>query len=153
MGSNQDTAVNTGASGLRGSCIVGRRVSSASHGDNHADDIDPHSSISQPSELLQGANLAQKKANERPDQTADDKAQLELGGLGQCFTVGDNDQTDVQQQLNALQDVEEMSDPRPVKTETEITEAAYGELVRVKAEKRFPQKVTGITGQTGEDGK
>jgi hypothetical protein len=71
-----------------------------------------------------------------PHQAADGVAQFELSSFGQGLAVGDDNDCHVAYQLEGLQDVEQVTTPRPVKSEAKITKGSHGELVRVQTYKR-----------------
>lgn len=126
---------------LRIDAVTGRRgrggeqrrgVSGRTHGDEHDNQVDEDSQVGQPAELLEGSDLAQEETGQSPHQTADGVAELELGGLGEGLTVGDNDDSNIAQQLNSLEDVDEVTAPGAVDTERQITEGLDGELEGVE---------------------
>ena len=49
------------------------------HGNEHDQEVDPNCKVGKPSKFLQRPDLAYEKTGQRPDQTADGVAQLELG--------------------------------------------------------------------------
>ena len=118
--------------------IVRSFVGNADHGDDHAGNVDPDSSVCEPAELLQCADLTKKEAGDSPDETADGEAELELCSLGKSKTVGDDDGADVEDELDGLQDVEEVAHRLAVKAETHVTVTLEGELVRVHAHEDLP---------------
>lgn len=110
------------------------------HGDEHDDQVDEHGQVGQPAELLQSADLAQEEAGQRPDETADGVAELELGCLGQGLAVGDDDDGHVAEKLDGLEDVDEVAAPWSVDAEGEVTKGLDGELEGVE----FCRSVSGI---------
>lgn len=141
-GDDRRAITDGGTGGLRRTGIIGGRVSGAAHGDEHASQVEPHCDVGQPTEFLQSTDLAEDEASQGPDQAADDVAELELGGLRQSLAVGDNDQTDIQEQLNALQNVKEVAHPWAVHSESHVSEATQRELVRVETKEGIPEEVS-----------
>ena len=79
--------INCCSSGLADSLIIRRRMGCRTHSDKHADKIQPDGAVSEPSEFLERADLADDEANNGPDETAHDEANTEFGGLRKSFAV------------------------------------------------------------------
>lgn len=103
--------VDGGASGVGHGGIARRRMGGGSHGDEHDQQIDQDGHVREPGEALQGPDLAENEAGQCPHQTADGVAQPELGRLGQCLSVRDDDGADVTYQLDGLEDVDHVPAP------------------------------------------
>lgn len=100
----------------------------STHRDEHNDQVDEDSQVGQPAELLEGSDLAQEETGQSPHQTADGVAELELGGLGKGLAVGDDDHTNIANQLNGLEDVDQVTGPMTIDTESNITKGLNREL-------------------------
>lgn len=150
--SNRHTTVDDGTRGRTNAVIIGSVVGCTTHGDEHANQVEPDSKIGNPTELLEGTNLTNEETNNGPDQTADNKAEFELGDLRQSLSVGDDNQTNVENKLDTLQDVDQVAHPGTKETETEVTKVTNGVVEGVKTQEHVPKQVTRINGETGEDG-
>lgn len=84
------------------------------HGDEHDEEVDPHGTIGEPTEFLKRPDLANEETCERPHETADGVAKLELRGFRERFSIGDDNDRNVANELNGLQDIEQISGPLTV---------------------------------------
>ena len=103
------------------------------HGDEHDEQIDPHGKVGEPAEFLERSDLAYKEACESPDQAANGVAQLELRGFRKSFTIGDDDDGHIAEQLDGLKDVEQVARPLAVEAVCKITVGSAWILVRIEA--------------------
>ena len=74
-----------------GDRVVGGRVGNNTHSDKNGQKGDPHGEICNPSVCLECSDLRQTKADYHEEQGTDDVAELELGDLGNVFTILDRD--------------------------------------------------------------
>lgn len=118
-----------GAGGLFGGGIQRRGMRGGAHCDEHDRQVDEHCHVRQPTEFLQGSNLAEDESGQGPDQAANGIAQLELDRFRQRLAVGDDDGPDVANELDGLEDVEEVAAPGTVYTESDVSEGFDRELV------------------------
>ena len=100
---------------------VGRRVSYYTHGEEDDEEIHPDGRIGQPSEILQGSDLSQDHTGEGPDDAEHDEASVEIGDLGQTLAVGDDDNSDVEEQLDGLEDIDAVAAYCSIDTECNIS--------------------------------
>ena len=89
-------------------------VSDEAHGEEDDEEVEPYGEVSEPAELLEGADLANEEACEGPDKAADGVAELEFGGFGESFAVGNNDDGNIADELDGLQDVHAVTSPIPI---------------------------------------
>lgn len=122
------------------------------HGDEDDEEIDPDTCVGKEPEFLQRADLAQRGADNGPDQTAHGIAEVELRDFGQGLAVADDNQTDLECQLETLHDVEKVAQRSAVEAVGNVAVVLDGELVAVEAHEALPDEPARDTGQEAEDG-
>lgn len=100
-----------------------------SHGDENHEQVDVHGGIGQPGKPLQGADLPEEEACKSPHQAADGVTELEFGGFGERLAVRDDDSADVAHQLDSLEDIGEVAEPRSIQAVAQVAKGARRKLI------------------------
>lgn len=139
--------------GSLGRNIVGSRTCNNSHGRDDHDHIEPNREIGQMSKLCEGSNLSEQHASDAPYETEDDEActvLVKLGTFGshlrQTLTVGDDDDTDIEEKLERLKEIDRVSCDRAVCAEGNVAVSLQGVAVGVQAKEHLPQQVSTTDG-------
>lgn len=121
-------------------------VAGNSHGEDDDQKIEPDGEVGEISELLQGSDLTNDHGGKRPDETADGEAELELGHLRQSLAVTNDNDADVEQELDALEQIHAVASPGTVDSETEVAEGLHGVSVGIELQEHSPDLPAGKEG-------
>jgi len=119
---------------------VGRAVRHHAHGDEHDEEIEENGKVGQDSEFLECSHLADGKASDSPDETADGIAESELRDLRNGLAVTDDDVSNAEEQLKTLQEVDNKARDSTVNTESEIGIVLAWVFVGIETHEASPEK-------------
>ena len=136
-----------------GSVIVDAGVRNDAHGKDNHKHIEPDSGVSEPAVFLQRADLPDDVAAEGPDEAADGVAELELGDLREGLPVADYDYADVEEELDALQDVDHLPHEAAVGAEGDVAVGLAGVFVAVEAQEHSPEEEAAAVLDVSRDSK
>ena len=106
---------------------------------NDDENVHPYTEVSKPPELSQGTDLANEEASDRENEQANDETQIFLRELTDTLAIAENEQADVQEELQALEDVDKVSRPLAVNAESNVSVVFHGVAITVEGKKHFPE--------------
>ena len=133
-----------------GSIVVRDRVRDGCDGNDHNDDVDPDGSVCDPTKTLESTNLPKEHTKNCPDDTADDVADVAVD-LVKTLSVTDDNNTNVEEQLDGLQNVECMASVGAVDAESDVSVGLQRVSMRVEGEEHVPDLPTSVTCESTKD--
>lgn len=118
-------------------------MSHDTHANKHDHQVECNGKVGQGAQLVECSNLAQDETYTHPNQAAHDIAEVELGHLRDRKTIADNKKTNANDQLNGLEEVDCIAEPRSPDAESKITVVLGWEFVRVNVHESLPENIAG----------
>lgn len=131
---------------------VERLVSSGgNHDDEEVGDIDEDGGVGQPSDLGQTADDSRKHADDEDDAHHSREADLALAELGKVNSLAENQDSNGQELLERLCDVDGVTGLLAEQTEKWVTVTHHRVARRVEREVDLPDGPSGVSGEDTED--
>lgn len=118
--------------------VVWKRDRHTGHGGDDDKDVHPDSGISQETELGQTSDLADNGTCDGPDENEDGIATFTLCYLGETLTITQDDDSNVTEQLDGLEEVDEITSVLAIDTANDITVVSQRVFDRVQVQELVP---------------
>ena len=102
------------------------------------EDVHPHTEIGEPPKLGESTDLTNDEASNREDEQAYDEAKFFFRELTNTHAVAENKKTNVQEELQTLENVGKIPRPLAVDTEGNVSIALQGVAVAIEGEEHLP---------------
>lgn len=135
--------------GLRGDGVVD---AGGGHNDDHESKVEPDVDVCEPGKVAERLDLSRDHTKQSPEDTERNVAELVLDDGCELRSTSNDEDSDVEDKLERLENVEKMTDKLAKGALSQVGIAGDGELLRVHGHVQTPKDLSTSKGEEEEEG-